>query len=52
MDSKSGLSTSKAALSAREFEVLLSRASELTKTGALRIVKPPQAASRPKRSAA
>lgn len=52
MDSKPRVSTWKAALSAREFEVLLRRASELTKTGALRVVKPSQLASKPKRPAA
>jgi hypothetical protein len=49
---KSGNSTWKAALSPREFENLLSRAAELTKSAPLRLVKRPQAAPKPKRPAA
>lgn len=52
MDSKFGISAWKAALSPRDFEILLSRASELTKTAPLRVVKHPQAAPKPNRPAA
>ena len=52
MNAKWGFLKRKAALSTREFESLLSRAAELTKSGPLQVVKGAQSSPKPKRPAA